>query len=233
MKKILETLKQKWAEYLLEILVITLGVLFAFSLNNWNETRITNKKIVSYLQEIKINLVDEIEQSKRVIEFYNQKDSALQLIITNQITRADFVCSGRNCPQFAIMNRSVVNINTNAYNNLVVIRGDIPSKYSLLYEDLKTLYDVEGEYMLRRKDLLYSKMKNFMDYLRDNKEWYSKMFFNEQIEEKAIDYFMDDAIYKNHVFEYHDDAWKLKEATIYYKEAAELVYKKIIELEEE
>jgi hypothetical protein len=233
MKKILETLKQKWAEYLLEILVITLGVLFAFSLNNWNETRRTNKKIVSYLQEIKTNLVEEIEDSKRVIEFYNQKDSALQLIITNQITRADFVCSGSHCPQVAIMNRNVFSINTNAYNNLVVIRGDIPSKYSFLYEDLKTLYDVEGEYMLRRKDLLYSKMKNFMDYLRDNKEWYSKMFFNEQIEEKAIDYFMDDAIYKNHVFEYHDDALKLKEATIYYKEAAELVYNKIIELEEQ
>jgi uncharacterized protein DUF6090 len=39
MKKILETLKRKWTEYLIEIIVIMLGILSAYTLNNWNEAR--------------------------------------------------------------------------------------------------------------------------------------------------------------------------------------------------
>ena len=55
---------------------------------------------------------------------------------------------------------------------------------------------------------------------------YSILFLEEKLVEKVIDYFMEDAIYKNHVLEYYDDAIKVQDATINYKETAELVCKK-------
>jgi hypothetical protein len=53
-----------------------------------------------------------------------------------------------------------------------------------------------------------------------------------KLNDDAIDYFMNNPFYKNHVFEYYEDAIKLQHATRKYKEQAELILKKLIEIEE-
>lgn len=74
MKKIIETLKRKWAEYLLEIIVITIGILVAFSLNNWNEGRKDSFKEQQILSQLKVDYETNLKQ-------LDQKISHRMLII--------------------------------------------------------------------------------------------------------------------------------------------------------
>lgn len=56
MKRILSTLKEKWPEYILEILVITIGILGAYTLNDWGANKNRKQAELKILKEIKSNL---------------------------------------------------------------------------------------------------------------------------------------------------------------------------------
>ena len=62
MKRILKTLGQNWPEYFLEVIVITIGILGAFTLNNWKERSDTSEQVYRSLSNLLSELEDDSTQ---------------------------------------------------------------------------------------------------------------------------------------------------------------------------
>lgn len=67
MKRILTTFKEKWPEYLLEILVLIIGIYGAFALESWNEERKERNEERITLQQLLEDLVNSKIQSEELI----------------------------------------------------------------------------------------------------------------------------------------------------------------------
>ena len=95
MKKILEALKRKWAEYLLEILVIVIGILVAFILNGWNETRKAKVLEKDSLEELRIALNQDRKDIELNIRLQKKALRSQGLVVdwlSSDSTYSDSIC---------------------------------------------------------------------------------------------------------------------------------------------
>ena len=85
MKKITELIKEKWGEYVIEILVITLGIFGAFILNNWNESRKQNERFKIFTEQIYNTVDKDIDFYNNQELYYSQQLEFIDNILNNQI----------------------------------------------------------------------------------------------------------------------------------------------------
>ena len=81
MKKILETFKNKWAEYLLEMFVIVMGILGAFALNNWNEVRKDKIMEIELLRGFQTQLESDQIELDESLAFYREAKNSTSIIL--------------------------------------------------------------------------------------------------------------------------------------------------------
>jgi len=95
MKRLLITLKEKWPEYLLEILVLIIGIYGAFALDEWKENRNNSKRVKEILIQIKTDLRDNLEDINNDLSRYEIATASvmrLENTIYNNLPYEDLLC---------------------------------------------------------------------------------------------------------------------------------------------
>lgn len=67
MKRILTTLTQKWPEYLLEILVLIIGIYGAFAVEEWNEDRKWKKETIKITKSLNSEFIKNEQELQQVL----------------------------------------------------------------------------------------------------------------------------------------------------------------------
>lgn len=219
-----------------EVLITVVGILIAIQINNWNQQRLAEIKINRLLLEIQNNLENEIESARGGIELYNKKDTLMTRIKEGKVKREEFkstpIIWGNQSPQYATsVYFNNYSLNKNAYNNLVQISDKIPAKYDSLYMNLSMLYEDTDDLVNQREQKLMDNYYTCQNYFRDNKAFLSDLWKPSPLDDTAIDFFMNDPIYKNWVYIMHHYFMQHQKSIIRFVNYATEVRNQILELE--
>ena len=73
-----------------EILLVVIVILIALNVNNFNENRKQDKKIIEALKEIHRDLSEDIQESNGLITSYRLEDSIINVLMTNKMSVEDY-----------------------------------------------------------------------------------------------------------------------------------------------
>ena len=204
-----------------EIFLVVIGILIALQVNNWNENRKLNRKIIANLKNVQSELAQNILNSDGVIDDFIKRDSVKNLIFNNKLTYRDYKNNiGYNRPLFFTFYYDNFDVDAIAYDNLTQNSEEIPKKYApildklnYLYLKIKTRIDVINQ---RYQKTVYGTI----DDLLKTKSWFSDDSFKGTHSDVAIHYFRTNFQYKAEVSKTVSDASNLSGAACKYRKNA-------------
>jgi hypothetical protein len=184
-----------------EIVLVMVGILLALQVNNQNEARKIEKKIVANLREIQRDLSQDILNANRIFDIYVSRDSVARRVIDRDFSLAEYEAGE---VLLIIYHYHDFVLRTNGYNSLMRNIDNLPPRYNNIVSDLNAIYVDNKAYIdvynTRIRETVY---KN-LDYLAKEKPWFY-LWEDGKSSEEMNRYYFEDAFYRNDVALYMND----------------------------
>lgn len=95
MSNITSTIKKQWPEYILEVLVITIGILGAFALNRWNDSVQLDRQELEIIYQLREDLESNMGDLKGDFTILKQglvSHERVESYLTNNVSYVDSMC---------------------------------------------------------------------------------------------------------------------------------------------
>jgi hypothetical protein len=185
-----------------EIVLVVIGILIALQINNWNEERKDQNRLLNIYGLIYSDMENDKQELMRNLEFYNQKKAVFDKVVHDSIT-PDLLDQGLS--RLLGTTRTTI-LNTKGVNQL----RELQNKDSLTSRILG-IYDAMENRMLVFENRISDETIDNTKYLRDTYEWYPEWINNtimKDVGSKELqDYFLTSHIYRNRVVYVYQQAY--------------------------
>lgn len=186
-----------------ELILVVIGILIALSINNWNENRKQDAKIIEALKEIHRGLSEDIIESNGSIRNYSQEDSLINIVMSKKLSAEDFKGNQGLIYASTASRYYDLKISDNGYEMLMAYSDNIAEKYQPLLRSLKNIYINDKGNLDQTRINAKGEILNYLSHLMQNKEWYSDFLYNYKLTPDAIDFFSNDPYFKNHMTQFY------------------------------
>ncbi|MFC2187579.1 DUF6090 family protein [Fulvivirgaceae bacterium LMO-SS25] len=178
-----------------EVLLIVIGILIAVSINNWNKNR-TEIKLKNGIFNILANDIQiDLAEVKQILDYYEDKKSTFKKVMTDTLTKNEILKC--NYCRHLITGRRLLTINTRGFQQLNRSIGEF--KNDSLTFDVVNFYTTLNNDVEKLNDLINEDIIDNLKYWRDSYQWFVSSTIGELKEEDYINYFANNAEYKNRV----------------------------------